>query len=269
MSNLFDSKMSIFISSPDSYKDVLCVFLECIKRYWKDCRYEIVISTNTNQYEGVTIYRNNLINDGWTERALFALKQMDCEYVLLMCDDCIITEEIDSDRIERILTDIVEYNIDFCGFTNKIPGKRVTANSDVGLVKKNKAYALNLQTGIFKREYLLQLLGDGTSSPWDLEKKWLQEAIQADDSYFENIASVQNDVLHCKNGVLKGKWYFSVKKELESKGIKIESDRETISKNEERKLVISSRIGKMIPVGLRPIIKRVLSVFGKKFATEY
>ena len=32
-----DKRLSIYVSSPDSYSDVLAVFLKGYRRYWSDC----------------------------------------------------------------------------------------------------------------------------------------------------------------------------------------------------------------------------------------
>ena len=49
-----DKRLSIYVSSPDSYSDVLAVFLKGYRRYWSDCPYEFILTTNTKSYEGIT-----------------------------------------------------------------------------------------------------------------------------------------------------------------------------------------------------------------------
>lgn len=54
-----DKRLSIYVSSPDSYSDVLAVFLKGYRRYWSDCPYEFILTTNTKSYEGITCICNN------------------------------------------------------------------------------------------------------------------------------------------------------------------------------------------------------------------
>lgn len=51
-----DKRLSIYVSSPDSYSDVLAVFLKGYRRYWSDCPYEFILTTNTKSYEGILVY---------------------------------------------------------------------------------------------------------------------------------------------------------------------------------------------------------------------
>ena len=51
-----DKRLSIYVSSPDSYSDVLAVFLKGYRRYWSDCPYEFILTTNTKSYEVLLVY---------------------------------------------------------------------------------------------------------------------------------------------------------------------------------------------------------------------
>ena len=87
-----DKRLSIYVSSPDSYSDVLAVFLKGYRRYWSDCPYEFILTTNTKSYEGITCICNNKQNDTWVERTIAALPVIKSKYVMLMCDDIILSE---------------------------------------------------------------------------------------------------------------------------------------------------------------------------------
>jgi hypothetical protein len=262
-----NNKLALFVSSPDSYCDVIEVFLKCFFKFWPDCPYEFILSTNTKKYHGITVINNNHHNDTWMDRAIPVLQNIRYKYVLLLCDDCLISKKVNTDSIERIVMDMDKYGIDFCGLANHIKGKKLHTDSLLNFVRKNKPYSLNLQVGIYRREYLLNLLGDGSRSPWELETKWLKEADKADNSYYDNIASCCYDVLGCKNGILKGQWYESVIREMGKKGIAINTKRGVISLKEDRKLHIYSRIGKILPSKVRPLVKKIVSMTGHKFAS--
>lgn len=261
-------RMAIFISTPDSYSDVLEVFLACFHKYWQDCPYDLIISTNRKSYEGAVVYNNYSDNDGWMDRAIPVLSEVDYDYILLMCDDCIILDTIDTLQVETLLNDIIQYDIDFCGLSNHISGKKCNHKSNLVYVKKNKAYAKNMQTGIFKKDYLMKILGDGSMNPWEIERMWLREATQAKSEYFDNIASCNIDILHCKNGVLKGKWYGSTVNSLKKIGILVGDSREIIGPKEEFSLVVFSALGKIIPSNMRRFAKKALKLFGFSFASK-
>ena len=98
-----DKRLSIYVSSPDSYSDVLAVFLKGYRRYWSDCPYEFILTTNTKSYEGITCICNNKQNDTWVERTIAALPVIKSKYVMLMCDDIILSDNVDNSLIERLL----------------------------------------------------------------------------------------------------------------------------------------------------------------------
>lgn len=261
-------KMVLFISSPNSFADVFQIFLKCMRKYWPDCPYEIVLSTNDQSYEGITVYNNHLEQDGWLDRAIPVLKQLTCPYVLLICDDCLISKKVDNAKVESMVQDMMDYHLDFCGIANHVKGKPLHDGSCLDRVKKNRPYALNLLAGIYRREYLLEVLGDGSRTTWEIENQWLKEATEAKGEYFDNVVSCNEDVFGCRNGILKGKWYYSVIEDMNAAGVEIKTDRPVMSPKEEKQLLTRNRIGKMIPAWTRPLIKKVMKKFGRSFAAE-
>ena len=100
-----DKRLSIYVSSPDSYSDVLAVFLKGYRRYWSDCPYEFILTTNTKSYEGITCLCNNKQTDTWVERTITALPVIKSKYVMLMCDDIILSNNVDNSLIEMCIRD--------------------------------------------------------------------------------------------------------------------------------------------------------------------
>ncbi len=260
--------MAIFTASPNSYSDVFKVFYNCFNKYWSDCPYERVLATNSQEYAGITVINNNNPEDNWMMRTIPALKKINSRYVLHIADDCFVTEKINNQDFESILDDMDKYGINFCGLANKIGGKPVRVGSLIGYVKKRKPYAKNLQAGIFNREYLLQLLGDGAVSSWELEKQWVTETLTAPNEYFEDVTVALKNVLPTMHGVAKGKWFPTVLKRLEKIGIKVESERKVLSKKEELKINIIKKVGKMFSPKMRRSIKNLFAKLGYSFSTE-
>ena len=261
--------MAIFVSSPDSYADVFRVFLECYRKFWPDSPYELVLATNGSKYEGITVYNNGATDDGWMDRAIPAIARLPHEFILLLCDDCLISQRVDNRLVRSVLQDMRDYELDFCGLMNHIPGKALHSGSLVDRVRKDRPYALNLQAGIYRRSFLLRLLGDGERNPWQLEELWLREAGRSPREYFPNVVSCRTNVLHLRHGVLKGKWFASVINEMGERGVPIHTERETIPLSEERRLAVMSRLGKLLPARWRYAVKRILKKAGREFATDH
>ena len=79
-----DKRLSIYVSSPDSYSDVLAVFLKGYRRYWSDCPYEFILTTNTKSYEGITCICNNKQNDRKSHIQLLAVFRLEMYSPLIL-----------------------------------------------------------------------------------------------------------------------------------------------------------------------------------------
>ena len=174
-----DKRLSIYVSSPDSYSDVLAVFLKGYRRYWSDCPYEFILTTNTKSYEGITCICNNKQNDTWVERTIAALPVIKSKYVMLMCDDIILSDNVDNSLIERLLDYMDSHEIRYCNLGPTPKGSKIKSFPLLRSVNKQIPYAINLQFGIFRKDLFVELLGDGSLSAWDIENSINEQAAVA------------------------------------------------------------------------------------------
>jgi hypothetical protein len=242
--------------------------LKCFKKYWGNCPYELYLSTNTKKYDGITVFNNNKKNDMWTERALPVLRNLKTKYVLIMCDDLFICDTVDDKRIEKILDSMDEYNIKFCRLEVIKKGIRVRNNDDLVWVNKQMPYALNLYMGIYNREFLIEQLGDGTQSAWDIEKKWMEKTYDAPNEYYEDIVSCNKEIIKVIHGITKGKWMPSSLKKLESIDICVESTRDIMKKKDEIIFYLKHIASANLTPQKRYAVKKMLRKFGFEFSTD-
>ena len=267
---MIDNRMTIFVATPDSYSDVFDIYLQCYRKYCSDSPYELVVATNTKTYGSITCIPNGKKNDTWEERSIPVLKNLNTKYVLTMDDDFFIIGRIDYTEIENILNSMDKYNISFCGLTNHLPGKPIEENSSLVWVKKNQAYAKNLQVGIFNREYLIDLLENSSNDAHAQEAKWIEEAFMAPEGeYFSDIVSCKNNVIPCVHGVAMGKWFPNAIKAVKRQGIKVCSSREYLSRQEEFKIILIKKFGKKFSPKNRTRIKNMLRKIGFEFITNH
>ena len=171
-----DNRLSIYVSSPDSYADVFSVFLEGYRKYWPDCPYEFILTTNTKEYEGIHCICNGEVADSWVSRTIAALPKIKSKYILMMCDDLIISDAVDKDKIECILDFMDNHNIKFCRLNPLNIGEKISELPILRKISKQTPYAINLQIGIFNKDFFSELLGDGEKSAWDIERMINSEA---------------------------------------------------------------------------------------------
>ena len=107
--------MTILINSPDSYSDVFSVFLQCKEKNWRNCRYELVLSTNTKEYKGLTVlHSGGKSGNSWMDREILALNFINTKYIMIMCEDSLIMSQVEESLLENILDDMDNYGINYC-----------------------------------------------------------------------------------------------------------------------------------------------------------
>lgn len=263
-------RMCIYVSSPKSYKDVFDVFYICKNRFWTDCRYRFVLSTNYEvNYEGVDIINSHNTSDTWVERSIYALSEIDEKYIMLLCDDLLISKRIDSRYIENILNFMDKNNIKFCRLKPLNCGKKVKGHNYLSWVKKNTPYGINLQRGIYRKEYLISLLGDGLKSAWDIEAELLKEAQDSSSNYFADVVACNKNIFPVVHAVDKGKWLPKALLFLKHEHIDVNSSREKMSGIRALSQDIRGCCSNILTPSFRKKIKSLLTKLGLKFTTDY
>lgn len=261
------NRLAIYVSSPDSYADVFEVFLKGYHKYWNKCPYSFYLTTNTQKYEGINCICNYKTNDSWVERTISALPLIESKFILLMCDDLIISDYVNDQNIEDILDYMDENNIRFCRL-NPLPfGERIEG-MQLRRVSKQTPYAINLQIGIFRKDFLVDLLGDGSMSAWDIENKINDFAASASDEFYSDVVAVTDYVISFVHGVYKGRWTRKALCELRQKNIHGDFIRGIVPFSLEVKIRFIDYIQWKLSPRNRRKLKSVLSYCGLKFVTN-
>ena len=264
-----DKRLSIYVSSPDSYSDVLAVFLKGYRRYWRDCPYEFILTTNTKLHEGITCICNNKQDDTWVERTIAALPVIKTKYVMLMCDDIILSDDVDNSLIEQLLDYMDNHEIRYLNLVHIPKGAKINSLPLLHSINKQTPYAINLQFGIFRRDLFVELLDDGSLSGWDIENSINEQAAVAPNDDFKDIVAVSKYALPYIHGVYKGKWIRHSVKELTKLGLYIEDfHRGVIPLSQQIKIGLTNWIQWKISPRQRIKLKRILRKMGVKFTTN-
>jgi hypothetical protein len=133
---------------------------------------------------------------------------------------------------------------------------------------KRAPYSRILQIGIYRREYLLNLLKKEHINAWQVEAQWNKEAAEADKGVFDDIIGVKNQPIFFVHGIQKGMWKPSVKRMLKKRGYLIDESRATMKKREEFVLRAKEAFSSVLPNQLRVSLKRFLTKLGFKFAID-
>ncbi len=263
------NRLSIYVSSPDSYADVFKVFYKGYRKYWVDCPYIFYLTTNTQQYEGLNCICNNKVDDSWVERTIAALPQITSKYLLVMCDDLIICDRINNREIEAILDYMDAHQIRYCRLDPLPFGNLVTECPLIRKVNQQTPYAINLQIGIYRKDYFIELLGDGTSTPWEIESNVNENASKALDIDFNDIIVTSKPIIPYIHGVYKGKWINRSVKRIVDLGIADVFQRERVDLLTEWKIRLITWLQWRISPETRKRLKTVLKSIGVKFTTNF
>lgn len=262
-------RLSIYVSSPDSYSDVFTIFLKGFRKYWSDCPYEFILTTNSYSYEGLTCICNHLKEDTWVERTIAALPRIESKYILLMCDDLIINDKVNNSKIEKILDYMDLNNIKYCHITPLNFGNKILYNPLLRKINKQTPYAVNLQIGIFRKDYFIDILGEGNLSAWQIENEINKLAVHSLDENYDDIIGVGEIVIPYIHGVVKGKWFRKAIKYIRNNYSDEVICRSINSYKEELFIYLKSFILKNINPKIRLKIKSLLKKIGISFAIDY
>lgn len=263
-----DNRLTIYVSSPDSYADVFDVFLKGFRKYWNDCPYDFIFTTNTYSYDGITCICNHQPGDSWVERTIAALPQIKSKYILLMCDDIIINKKVNNHDIERILDYMDNHEIRFCRMSPIRKGERIPELPILNAVNKRQPYAINLQIGIFRKDLFVELLGDGTENAWEIENWINKDAACAKDELFMDVVTVNQAVIPFVHGVMKGLWIRSAIRFIQEEFPDYVFSRAGQSIKDEIKVWLMGMFGSRLSPKSRVLMKRCLRCLGVRFVTD-
>ncbi len=265
---------SLVIVSCDAYIDIVEQYLALLKNNWPEFSYPIVVATETltlddSNVSSITSGKNTT----WTKRLIDAINYCGSKYILLTIEDLFISEKVDNSSILEVLSfiekeRIIYYRIPVFKVSKK--SENYPGNENVELIKSNERYNVSIGTAFWDTQALLEIMGDGSMSAWDLENYFLKRAERADAGFLEKYVSDRRFLLHSVHMIKSGKWIPASVKAMRKKGYYIDirprgyiglSDRIKLSK-------FYSFCSRKFPTGLRNLVKRILSVFGFKFASK-
>lgn len=261
-----NAKIAIYVSSPDSYSDVFNVFLECKNKYYQNCPFDIIVSTNTMEYDGIITYHSENKIDDWVSRTIPVLKEINYKYVLLMCDDIFFKNNPNTSAIIEIVNFMEQNNINYCRLKPSKKNKKI--NKYIGLLSPKTPYAMNLQIGIFNREFLISELEKESINAWKIEERWLNEAA-SHKVYYKDKIVVRKKIIEYIHGVSKGKWRRSALRKLKKNQINVDLKKRSRMTNKEELLeAVKVFFSKITPIKLRKKIKKFFKKIGIKFSSE-
>ena len=161
---------TVLVVSCDAYSDVVPPFIALWRKFWPDCPFETVLLTETVPCDGFDrVLTVGKCND-WAPRILRGLDQIVAPYVLLVLNDYLLCERVDTALVCRRLDEAKRFDALNLRLRPNPPGRTPWAASDLLEMPKNAAYCVSCQTGFWNRDFFAGLLSK-TRSAWEFERQ--------------------------------------------------------------------------------------------------
>jgi len=167
----------IVINTCDEYEDVWELFFCAFREYWPECIYKLVLNTESKRKitNNTDVCIHNCESpdgkDKWGLRLKQTLNACDSKYVLMLYDDFILEGPVDKEKIANCIKFLNgNLNIAVFYFYNIPVNKNINDNrfENYELIPKKGDYKLNSAPAIWRREKLLEFIGDN-DTPWAWE----------------------------------------------------------------------------------------------------
>lgn len=231
-----NNDLTIIVCSCDKYDDLWFPYFEIFKNQWPDCKYPIVLNTESKTYthEGLDIKCLNLYTPEeaadipWSDRMIETLKHIDSEYVLITLDDHFLLSPVNSKKFEEAFNIIKTHKrisaLSFLAFVPK--DKKTKWIGNFGRWSMNDYFRVNLDTAIWRKKALLRNLKKGENA-WEFEINATERALWDFSEYYrykQGAEPILDISFHLRRGygLIRGKWCWANPELFERFGISMD-----------------------------------------------
>lgn len=212
--------LTILVNTSDSFEDCWEPFFTLFARYWPDCKYPVVLNTETKDfsYTGFDITSSRVARGEtrrltWSQCLARCLDQIETPYVFYLQEDYFLEAPVKTDILESLLSEMRSGKADVirvmeCGGSGPW---HPTENPLLWEVDRRAKYRIALQAALWRRSTLRSHVRKH-ESPWQLEYFGSARARRRSD---EKVLCVNRDLFHgagkevfpyTPTGVVSGKW---------------------------------------------------------------
>lgn len=217
---------SVIVMSCDKYSDLWEPFVRCFERYWADCPAPIYLVTET-LISNSKLFTETIrcgVHTEWTDRLGLCLDKIDSKYVIMLCDDYLLCDNVDNQMIEHLLKIAIRYS---AGNLRMLPNPShtmvVSKDMEIGECVKGVPYRIATQAGIWQKDYLKRFTKMQTSI-WGFERM----GSVLSNTYPERILCTLRHMFPFEDAVHKGKWERAGIRLCERNGITIDFSRRSV-----------------------------------------
>ncbi|HOU91181.1 MAG TPA: hypothetical protein PLU22_09060 [Polyangiaceae bacterium] len=218
-------KTEILICSCDKYQDVWPAFFTLFFRYWPDCPFRINLLANQRSFPDPRVKTLHTPAEAdWSTTFQMALRLVEGEYVLVTMEDYLLDQPVDTARLRELIAIMMEHGA-VCVHLgpDPRPEQPLPGANGVGIVVPGQAFRVNLQTAVWQRSTLLDLVVPGESA-WDFEVVGTKRSVGLEAPFLSLDSSECDSPFHYyRTGVVRGKWMPGAVRLCQREGIAIDT----------------------------------------------
>ncbi len=211
------NRTCVLVITCNKFKQVWNPFFTLFRKYWPDCPYKVIMATDFGSYNGIETIE--LKRDlGWANNAIEFLNRLDYDRIILFLEDFLPCEKFNNESIERLVQHSFDEKIG-CLRLAPCPGPTAPWEkcSDLGILQKNDPYLLSLQTAIWDKKLLLELLIPN-ENPWQVEVLGSERARKRNEP-FVSVKRGESPAPYIITAIVKGTWIEDALNLLKIEGI--------------------------------------------------
>ena len=195
--------LPVLVISCDRYADLWRPFFELFWRRWPGCAGPVYLGTNFQGYDDPRVETLRIGTDvSWAAGVSGMLDRIRGDYVIVMLEDFLLTQDVDNARIERLAEIAVSEELGCLRLYSIFPPENVVNRyPELGSFAPGEKWRITAQAAIWRIATLRRLLVPGFSA-WDFELV----GSQMSDYMPDRIWGVIQPALVYDQAVEKGKW---------------------------------------------------------------
>ena len=215
------NNIALVIFSADINDDLWEVDDLLINKYWPS-HPPIYLLTETKKYNNFKTINLNYPIEIWTKRIRESLSQISEEYVIFICDDCFIQEQVNEDLLAEMI-DFMQNkpNAANINFEISFDKKDIDCeNPNLKYRPKGAFVRVSLLCGLWNKEKLISIL-EKDCNPWEIEKKQNDKNYEYYQLKNKRIIHWLNDEPFLCGAIFQGKWHKNTLSFLQNENIDI------------------------------------------------
>ncbi|MGE5361477.1 MAG: hypothetical protein ACM3NQ_20865 [Bacteroidales bacterium] len=232
--------ITILVQSTDSFSDCWAPFFTLLRRYWPDCRYPILLNTETRPFSfpGFDVRTSGILNGRtprwptWSESLLMGLDLVQTDVVLFMIDDQFICGPVDTAALDAVVERMLARSYTNITVTEHGHHRPASPTDDPWLLEVNPRarYRITTAPALWRKDGLKRYLRSRESA-WQFEIFGSRRSWRTPDTFFianpARVTTGREGIIPYfqtayDSGIIKGRWQPEIEPFFREHGIDVD-----------------------------------------------